>query len=152
MLGDGVISLGETTREEIPAIVRMEADDDAAAFVTQETAEQHARNLDDPGLVYRSIYDERGALIGFVYLALDPDAVSVELRRIVVGPKGKGYGQRAMALAERVCREEIGRRRIWLDVFDFNTRAQRVYERCQYRQFGKGDLDGRPLLFYEKRV
>ncbi len=57
-----------------------------------------------------------------------------------------------MALAERVCREEIGRRRIWLDVFDFNARAQRVYERCDYRQFKTGELDGKPLLFYEKLV
>ena len=101
MLDDGVISLRDTTPEELPAIVRMEADDDAADFVTPQSVEEHERNLRDPELVYKSIYDEQGTLIGFIYLALDPDAASVELRRIVVDPKGKGYGRRAMALAEQ---------------------------------------------------
>ena len=152
MQTDGVIWIGDTRHEEIPAIMEMESDEDAAEYVTQFSAERHGRDLRSPDVVYKSIYDEPGALIGFIILVLDPDPESVELRRIVVIPKGRGYGQRAMAFAEGVCRDEIGRRRIWLDVFEFNTRAQRVYERCGYRQFATGEQDGKPLRLYEKFV
>ena len=130
----------------------MESHHDAADFVTQFSAERHRRDLRDPGIVYKSIYDGNGALIGFIILVLDADGLSVELRRIVVAPKGQGYGRRAMALTDRVCRDEIGRHRVWLDVFEFNTRAQRVYEESGYRRFGTAELDGKPLRLYEKTV
>ena len=152
MLSDDVITIDDTRQEEVPAIVAMESHDDAAEFVTQFPAERHRRDLRDPGVVYKSVYDESRALIGFIILVLDPDGSSVELRRIVVKPKGKGYGQRAMALIDHVCRDEIGRRRIWLDVFEFNPRAMRTYELSGYRQFGTGELDGKRLLLYEKFV
>lgn len=150
MLSDGVISLEATRPDEIPAIMRMESGEDAAQYVTQFSAERHERDLRDPGIVYKSVFDDRGELIGFIILVLDPEPSSVELRRIVVTAKGRGYGRRTMMLAEHVCRDEIGRRRIWLDVFEFNTRAQRVYEHCGYRQFGTGEQDGKPLRLYEK--
>lgn len=152
MLSDGVITIDETRLDEVPAIVAMESHEDAAEFVTQFSAERHERDLRDPGIVYKSIYDERRALIGFIILVLDPDALSVEIRRIVVKPKGKGYGKRTMALIDSICREEIGRRRIWLDVFDFNPRAVRTYEQSGYREFGTGELDGKRLLLFEKLV
>lgn len=152
MLSDGVIIIDDTRHDEIPAIMKMESDEDAAEFVTQFSAERHGRDLRDPDIVYKSIYDENRALIGFIILLLDPDAYSVELRRIVVTPKGRGYGRRTMALVDCVCRDEIGRRRIWLDVFEFNSRAQRVYEHSGYRQFGTAEYDGKPLRLYEKTV
>ena len=152
MLSDGVITIDDTRQDEIPAIVAMESHEDAAEFVTQFPAERHKRDLRDPGVVYKSIYDERCVLIGFIILVLDPDGSSIELRRIVVKPKGKGYGQRAMALIDHICRDEIGRHRIWLDVFEFNPRAMRAYELSGYRQFGTGELDGKRLLLFEKSV
>jgi RimJ/RimL family protein N-acetyltransferase len=130
----------------------MESHEDAAEFVTQFPVERHTRDLLDPGTVYKSIYDGSGALIGFIILVLDSDGSSVELRRIVVTPTGNGYGKRAMALIDQICRDEIGRRRIWLDVFDFNPRAMRAYERSGYRRFGTGELHGKRLLLFEKSV
>jgi len=152
MLSDGVITIDETRQDQVPAIVAMESHEDAAEFVTQFSAERHERDLRDPGVVYRSIYDERRALIGFIILVLDPDGFSVEIRRIVVKPKGEGYGKRAMALIDRICRDEIGRHRIWLDVFEFNPRAMRAYESSGYRKFGTGELDGKRLSLFEKTV
>jgi RimJ/RimL family protein N-acetyltransferase len=152
MLSDGVIVVDDTKHDEIPAIMRMESDEDAADFVTQFSAERHGRDFRDPDIVYKSIYDENHSLIGFIILVLDPDVSSVELRRIVVTPKGRGYGQRAIALADCVCRDEIGRHRIWLDVFELNVRARRVYEHSGYRQFGTAEQGGKPLLLYEKTV
>lgn len=152
MLSDGVISINETRHDEIPAIVAMESHEDAAEFVTQFSAERHNRDLLDPGVVYKSIYDQRRTLIGFIILVLDSDGSSVELRRIVVKPIGKGYGKRAMTLIDHICRYEIGRHRIWLDVFDFNPRAMRAYEASGYQKCGTGELDGKRLLLFEKSL
>ena len=52
----------------------------------------------------------------------------VELRRIAIGEKGHGYGRLALREAKRVAFEEWGAAVLWLDVFDFNTRAKALYE------------------------
>jgi RimJ/RimL family protein N-acetyltransferase len=57
-----------------------------------------------------------------------------------------------MALIDHICRDEIGRNRIWLDVFEFNPRAMRAYEQSGYREFGTRELDGKRLLLFEKSV
>jgi RimJ/RimL family protein N-acetyltransferase len=46
----------------------------------------------------------------------------------------------------------MGRRRIWLDVFEHNARGRHVYEKLGYRRFDSGELDGKPLLLYEKQL
>ena len=72
--------------------------------------------------------------------------------RIVVAHKGRTYGSRAVALVERVCKEELGRERIWLDVFEFNPRARRVYENGGFRFFGTKRFQGKVLRLYEKAI
>jgi RimJ/RimL family protein N-acetyltransferase len=107
--------------------------------------------LRDPGLVYlRIIADDK--LKGFVMLALDPDQSSVEFRRIVVSTKGLGIGQSAIAKMEEFCRVELGRSRIWLDVFEYNHRGRHIYEKLGYRRFGESVIDGNVLLLYEKTL
>ena len=49
-----------------------------------------------------------------------------------------------------VARHDLGRARLWLDVFEDNVRARRIYERVGYRQFGRTDHEGRVLLLYEQ--
>ncbi|MEM8861463.1 MAG: GNAT family protein, partial [Chloroflexota bacterium] len=78
---------------------------------------------------------------------------SVELKRIVVMQKESGVGQAAMKLLERHVLEEIGRSRIWLDVFTTNPRAIHVYKKLGYTQFGEDIYpDGRPLVLFEKQL
>ncbi|MCU1265873.1 MAG: GCN5-related N-acetyltransferase [Acidobacteria bacterium] len=57
----------------------------------------------------------------------DPNQ-SVELRRIVVTEKNKGYGQEALGLIKRLAFVERGAHRLWLDVKQQNSRARHVYE------------------------
>jgi diamine N-acetyltransferase len=85
-------------------------------------------------------------------LVLDSDNRSVELRRIVVTEKGHGYGKRVVSMVDEICRKELGRIRVWLDVFETNERARHVYEECGYRCFGRSEHEGKTLLLYEKTV
>lgn len=141
------IALIDTDLRELPAIYEMEQGE-ARHFIFQYSLERHREEFAKPAVVYKSI--RRGEnLVGFVILALDPDGLSVEFRRIVVSEPGRGVGKRAVELVRDVCRHELGRTRIWLDVFEANERAKRIYEKAGYSRFGASEHEGRTLLLYE---
>lgn len=144
---DDAITLHDTEFQELSAISEMEQGE-ARDFIVPYTLRKHQEEFAKPAVVYRSI--RRGeSLVGFVILALDPDGLSVEFRRIVVSDSGRGIGKRAVELVRELCKRELGRRRVWLDVFDSNERARHVYEKCGYSRFGLAEHEGRKLLLYE---
>ena len=121
-------------------------------YILSYSVDKHREEFSRDDVVYKSVYDDQSELVGFVILILDPDGHSVEFGRIVIAQKGKSYGSRTVSLIERVCREELGRQRVWLDVFEFNQRAQHVYEGSGYRYFGSREHDGTVLKLSEKEV
>lgn len=160
MVSDGVIHLRAMAPDELARAHAMSDAPDARDFIVPGTLERFRDDFARPEIRFLSIVEiepERGGKdglmdgpAGYFILALEPDGVAVECRRIVVGRKNRGIGRRAMALLDRYCREVLERRRIWLDVYDFNSRGQRVYESSGYHRTGRGERDGKVLLFYEK--
>lgn len=142
------LELRQTATEDLAGVAALEQGD-ARAYIIPYSLERHRRELDRPDVVYRSIH-RAGELIGFVILVLDPDGRSVELRRIVVAEPGRGHGTAAMSQVEALCHGELGRSRIWLDVFGDNQRARHFYEKCGFVPFGRSAHEGRTLLLYEK--
>ncbi len=67
------------------------------------------------------------ASVGFVILR-SLGTESIELKRIAISDKGRGYGRDAMRLVKEAAFGDLGANRLWLDVYDFNERAQAVYE------------------------
>lgn len=129
----------------------MEQDADVKDYVIPYTQAEHSQNLSDPELIYLGILSE-GKLSGFIILGTDADKNSIEFRRIVVANRGTGIGQRAITLMEEFCRDELACSRIWLDVFEHNTRGQHIYEKLGYSRFGEKKHGERVLLLYEKQV
>lgn len=150
IITDGVICLVDTTRPHVAEICSMEQDWDTAPYILDTPADTHMRGLEKPDVIYKSILAQDERMIGFSILKLDPDGISVELARIVISEKGKSFGSRAMTLIEKVCAEQLHRTRIWLDVFESNRRARRVYENCGYVAFDRTELQGKPLLLLAK--
>jgi RimJ/RimL family protein N-acetyltransferase len=144
------ITLRDTQIEELARICEMEQGD-ARDFIAPYSLERHRAELLKPDVVYKSIY-HNDDLVGFLILVLDPDGHSVEFRRIVVSDPGRGYGKRAIAIVAELCRSELGRARVWLDVFETNARARHVYEECGYEPFGESEYRGRTLVLYQKTV
>lgn len=143
-----VITLRPTVEDEIPRIAALEAAF-GGGFVLPYSLDQHYREFRRAEVLYKSVY--RGDdLIGFALLVMDPDGHSVEFRRVVIAEPGRGNGRRVVGMVNDAVRRELGRTRLWLDVFEDNVRAQHVYERCGYQRFGRGDHDGRGLLLYER--
>lgn len=80
-----------------------------------------------------------GRFVGEVVLnEYDQDNASVNFR-IMLGPAehfGHGYGTEATRLVVEYARNVVGLHRISLHVFDFNPRAQRVYQKCGFQVEG----------------
>src|SRR5262245_42555732 len=145
-----VLRIEVASLDDASHFAKLETEADATPFIIPYTLEQHRLYLEDASKVYLRILDN--SVIGFILLVLDGDGRSVEFRRIVVGPKGLGIGQRAILLMENFCRSRLSRSRIWLDVFENNLRGQHIYERLGYSKFGESNHEGRRLLLYEKDI
>ena len=144
-----MVELRLMEQPELDIVCDLEREAETSPYILPTTRAQHEANMARDDFVYLSIYrDERFA--GYFILVLEADGRSVELRRIVVAEKGAGTGKQAMLRVESWCREQLGRGRIWLDVFDFNDRGMHIYPSLGYRHTGSQDLDGRQLLFFEK--
>jgi RimJ/RimL family protein N-acetyltransferase len=80
-----------------------------------------------------------GAFLGEVVLnELDAPNESMSFRIALGGPYafGRGYGTEATRLVLGFAFDTVGLHRVGLEVFDFNTRAQRVYEKCGFVREG----------------
>lgn len=66
--------------------------------------------------------------VGFMVLAgcLNPHR-SVELKHMVVAPRGSDHGRSAMRLLKKQVFEELGAHRLWLEVPERNARAAAFY-------------------------
>lgn len=60
------------------------------------------------------------------------------LNALATGPefRGRGYGARLLALAERLAKDQ-GAKGVSIIVSDANSGARRLYRRCGYREFAK---------------
>jgi catechol 2,3-dioxygenase-like lactoylglutathione lyase family enzyme len=128
-----------------------EQDRDVRPFVDAYDEGRHRATMAMPDATYLRILDSEGCA-GFIILVLDPDGESVEFRRIVVTRRGRGIGQDAIGRMEHYVVEALQRSRVWLDVFEDNERARRLYEQLGYVPFGESSGGGRRRLLYAKRL
>ena len=87
---------------------------------------------------YAVLRKSDGAYLGEVVLMdLDQDNRSMNFRIALGGhPFGQGFGTEATRLVVAFGLDVVGLHRIGLEVYDFNPRAQRVYEKCGFVREG----------------
>ncbi len=146
-----MVTIRQAKFEEIPYFIEMEKSKDTVEFIAHYSLKKHQATFNQPDIIYLAIIS-REQLVGFIILGLDPDGVSVELRRIVIASKGQGFGQAALTAMEHYGRTTLGRTRVWLDVFEFNHRGRHIYQKQGYVQYKQGDYEGKSLLYYEKTL
>jgi len=145
------IRLERATAEDAALFATWEQASDTKEYIIPYSRIEHLNSMSDPDLLYLRIMKD-GELTGFFILALDADGRSVEFRRVVIAAKGIGTGQSAISAMERFCVAELHRTRIWLDVFEHNSRGLHLYRKLGYEEFGAVELDGRRLLLYQKTL
>lgn len=143
-----MFELRKSKIEEADAFVIMESSQETSKYIIPYSREKHIAEMQSGTVIYLSIYNNNN-LSGFIILVPE-NASSIEFRRIVVSAKGNGLGQLAMNAIENYCAQELGCSRIWLDVFEFNSRGMHIYKKLGYKQFKASEHHGNRLLFMEK--
>jgi RimJ/RimL family protein N-acetyltransferase len=114
---------------DLDFVISVERDPENLPYITPWERVQHEGAVRFPD--FRHFIIEAGAgypSAGFVILqgCRNPNA-SVELKRIVLQPKGQGYGRVCVRLLAQMAFRDLGAHRFWLDVRSVNTRALALY-------------------------
>ena len=105
----------------------LEADPDTAPYIHPWPIEEHRAAIADANVAHWIVEDvDRGVAVGFVILKGLGTGV-IEFRRIAISEKGRGYGTHTVRLVKEAAFGEMGARRLWLVVYDFNDRARSIY-------------------------
>lgn len=123
--------------EDVSQIVAIEQIPEYRCYIGAWTAEEHLRAMENPDNEYFVARDANGAVEGFAILqGVQSEHRNLHLKRIAVRTANRGLGR--MLLEHVLSRAFVHHRahRLWLDVFETNTRARRVYEAYGFRDEG----------------
>ncbi len=127
-----------TEIKDLDRVMTIEGDKSNNGFVYQWTKEQHIETIEsDDWLHLLIIHKASQNIIGYILLeSIKNEHESIELTRITIKEKGKGYGRKALELIKKLCFEELGCHRLWLDVFEENKVAINLYEKAEFKYEG----------------
>lgn len=130
------IRLTNTKRSDIERIIGFEKQN--AWFVGSYSSQKHLELITDKDCLHLSVRTQTDdALVGHIILfGLTNEHESIEFRRITIGEKGKGYGRETIQVLKKLCFVKLKAHRLWLDVFDDNPRAWKLYESEGFVQEG----------------
>lgn len=123
------VRLRPTMLSDLDFVTSVEQDPVNRPFITSWERTQHEGAIRFPD--FRHFIVEAGpgyASAGFVILqgCRNPHR-SVELKRIVLQPKGQGLGRACVRLLSQMAFRDLGAHRFWLDVKASNPRARALY-------------------------
>jgi len=124
------IALRPTTEADLEFVTSSEWAPENARFVQPWTLEEHRAAIVHPDVAHR-IVEAPGAhpAAGYVILrGLAGPHRSVELKRVVLQPKGLGLGRECVRQLKRMAFRDLRAHRFWLDVKSLNTRALALYQ------------------------
>ncbi len=132
------IQLRRTTQDDLAFVLAAQSADDNRPFITLWPEARHRAALADADaehFIVEARSEDRP--VGFVLIrGLQNEARSVELKRVVVTVKGKGYGRAAVRAVMQRAFGTLAAHRLWLDVKAHNLRARAVYEKEGFRYEG----------------
>lgn len=122
--------LRPTTLEDLQFVLDVEHAEPNREFIIPWSRAQHALSLsDDDVRHFVAVRKTDQTPVGYVILAgLTNPNQCVELKRIVISEKGRGYGRAAVRAVKHLVLGELQAHRLWLDVKETNHRAQTLYE------------------------
>jgi diamine N-acetyltransferase len=123
------LRLRPTMLSDLDYVISVEQDEQNQPFITPWERTQHEGAVRFPDFRHFIIEADDGPQpAGFVILqgCRNPHR-SVELKRIVLQPKGRGLGRACVRLLKRMAFRDLNAHRLWLDVKKLNTRALALY-------------------------
>ena len=119
-----------TTENELESVIKMERAPENTPFIRQWPIKQHKSAISDENMAHLVVENaSNNKIIGYIILVgLENYDQSIELKRIVIEEKNKGFGKEALRLVKRIAFESLDAHRLWLEVMEHNHRAIRLYE------------------------
>lgn len=121
------LQLRKTEEADLDYVLHAEHSDENRSFLIPWSREQHVQSLANPDIQHLIVQTE--TRVGYAILAgfRSPNQ-SIELRRLVITEKARGYGKATVELIKDLAFKTHGAHRLWLDVKDHNQRARGLYE------------------------
>ena len=127
--------------EDVPHIVGIEQIPEYRNYIGAWHAEEHLRAMADTDneyfVVRGEVRGDEAVIEGFAILqGIHSEHRSLHLKRIAVRTLHRGFGRALLEHAMSRAFLEYHAHRFWLDVFETNIRARRVYESYGFRYDG----------------
>ena len=115
--------------EDADFMKSVELDEDNSPWVANWPLGWRIAKFGDEDFLQTIIEREDGTPIGFIIFC-DMRAVKeqMQLKRIAINDKGKGYGKEALLLAQKLAFEVFGTKTLYLGTKEANIRAQSIYK------------------------
>jgi diamine N-acetyltransferase len=132
------VRLRPTMQSDLEYVLSLEQDPENLPTITPWEKMQHEAAIRFPD--FRHFIIEAGPGLeraGFLILiGCRNQHACIELKRMVVQNKGRGYGHAAVRVVKKIAFDDLGAHRFWLDVKMRNTRAQALYVKEGFVQEG----------------
>lgn len=127
-----MVTLRSTQIPDLDYVLAAEHSPENSPYIGQWSREQHIDLFSQADAAHLIVENDQATppeKVGYLILQglTDPDA-SILLKRLVITHKGQGYGREAIELVKSMAFEKYHAHRLWLDVKDFNYRAQSLYK------------------------
>lgn len=123
------------TTGDVPWLVALEQSPANSRFLCAWSPERHSFGLADPDKRYLVFENEAGVRCGFAILAGTRwRGRAIELVRLAVEPPGQGLGTAALRRLIDHAFAELRAERLFLDVFNDNERARRLYRGLGFQE------------------
>ena len=158
-LSDGVVTLRPLVREDIEMLRKwrnQESIRNSFVFNDKITSEQQAQwfekyDADDTDCMFIALYEDEPVGASALYNISREDN-SAEFGRLMLGDvkrRGLGLGRRFTQLTAQMGFDVLNLRRIYLEVFEENAYALKIYEGLGYRVTGHTIKSGKKVCLME---
>ena len=133
MFSGKLVEVRPTVEDQLPLIINIEKT--YSDNIGQNNIREHKQFIKKEHKAHYSVFvKSTEELIGYFLLdGIDNAIETIELKRIAITHKGKGYGKDTLQIIKHICFEELDTYSLWLDVFETNNRALNLYASCGFK-------------------
>lgn len=123
------VVLRDSSEEDIEYAMDLERRPENAPYVRQWSVDQHRHAIKDSNFAHFMVKGRQDSGIkGFVILiGLDDPDNNLQIKRIVIHEKGKGFGRAVMKAVKHYAFTRVKCHRLWLEVVEGYDRARQLY-------------------------
>lgn len=131
ILKSEILTFRNTELRDIDFVCSLESNEENAKFIIPWSKEKHEKAIENTDILHLIVQGGKGNHpVGYMIIAgLENPDLSIELVRITIRDKGKGYGKESIRLIKEWVFTKHNANRLWLDVKVNNLRAFNLYKK-----------------------